>query len=519
MIKLKRALISVSDKTHIIEFAKNLERFGIEILSTGTTAQILKEDNVKVKAVSDITKFPEILSGRVKTLHPIIHGGILAVRSNATHMKQLESYNIMPIDLVVVNLYPFEKAISKNFDDIENAIENIDIGGTTLIRAAAKNYQFVAVLVNQQNYFKFIDEMKKNNGKISLDTRKKLATEAFQHTAFYDNLIFNYFNIKISPIEDQFPEKLNLVYTKLQNLRYGENPHQKAAFYRDPNFQEISIVNAEQLQGKELSYNNIIDLDAALNVIREFNDPAAVIIKHTNPCGCATSNNISEAYEKAYECDPISAYGSIVGINRELDEFTANEIAKTFIEAIICPDYSEPTLEILKPKENLRIMKIGPLKLGEYSKELEYRKIVGGILVQERDIKELEESDLKVVTRQQPTKKQIKDLLFAWKVVKYVKSNAILFAKDSATVGIGAGQMSRVDSVKIAAIKAKEKAENSVMASDAFFPFRDGIDEAVNAGIKSVIQPGGSIRDQEIIDAADELGISMIFTGIRCFRH
>ncbi len=519
MIKIKRALISVSDKTGIKEFAKDLKKFGIEIISTGNTAKIIKEANIEVKEISEITNFPEMLDGRVKTLHPIIHGGILAVRSKIEHVRQLSEHKIKPIDLVVVNLYPFEKTISTKYEDIENAIENIDIGGPTLIRAAAKNHESVVVVVNINRYPEIIKEMEKNKGGISSETRRKLATEAFQHTASYDNIIFNYFNAQISSIEDLFPEKLNLIYSKKQNLRYGENPHQKAAFYIEPNVREISIATSIQLHGKELSYNNIYDLDAALNIIREFKEIAAVVIKHTNPCGCALGSNILEAYKKARECDPKSAFGSIVGINRKLDDSTAKEITSTFVEAVICPDYTEEALNILKTKKNLRILKTGYIPLGKPSKELDFKKVVGGILVQDRDIKEITESDFKVVTKKKPTSSQIKELLFGWKVLKHVKSNAILFIKDFATIGVGAGQMKRVDSVKIAAMKAENRAQDSVMASDAFFPFRDGIDEAVKVGVKSVIQPGGSIRDNEVIEAADELGISMIFTGIRCFKH
>ncbi|MHA1379787.1 MAG: bifunctional phosphoribosylaminoimidazolecarboxamide formyltransferase/IMP cyclohydrolase [Candidatus Helarchaeota archaeon] len=519
MIKIKRALISVYDKTGISDFAKKLTEFGVEIISTGTTAKIIKESGIAVKPVSEVTNYPEMLNGRVKTLHPAIHGGILAITSNSEHIKQLESQNIKPIEMIVVNLYPFEQTVSRNYDDVQNAIENIDIGGPTLIRAAAKNHQFVAVIVNQKYYTDIINELKGNNGKISLETRKKLASEAFKHTAIYDNLISHYFNDKIAPISEKFPSNLNLIYMKKQNLRYGENPHQKAAFYSEPHSKEISVANSIQLHGKELSYNNIYDLDAALNIIREFKEIAAVVIKHTNPCGCALGANIMEAYIKARACDPISAFGSIVGINRTLDVPTAKEISSTFVEAVICPDFSADAIEILKAKKNLRIIKTGPLQLGEPSKELDFKKVVGGILVQDRDVKEISETDLKVVTKKKPTSVQIENLLFGWKVLKHVKSNAILFIKDLATVGVGAGQMSRVDSVKLAAMKSGENAKNGVMCSDAFFPFRDGLDEAVKVGIESVIQPGGSIRDQEVIDAANELGISMVFTGFRCFKH
>ncbi|MHA1383407.1 MAG: bifunctional phosphoribosylaminoimidazolecarboxamide formyltransferase/IMP cyclohydrolase [Candidatus Helarchaeota archaeon] len=519
MIKIKRALLSVSDKSGIAEFAKVLTDFGIEIISTGTTAKIIKEKGIAVKNVSEITDFPEMLNGRVKTLHPAIHGGILAIFSDPEHKKQLETQKIRPIEMVVVNLYPFEKTIAKNYDDIENAIENIDIGGPTLIRAAAKNHQYVTVVVKKEYYPEIITELKNNNGKISLETRKKLASEAFKHTATYDNIISRYFADKIFSISEKFPEKINLTFAKKQNLRYGENPHQKAAFYAELMHKEISVANSIQLQGKELSYNNIYDLDAALNIIREFKDITAVVIKHTNPCGCAIGSSMSEAYIKARECDPLSAFGSIVGINRKLDQETAEEITSTFVEAVICPDFSEGALNILKTKKNLRVIKTGPIPLGEPSKELDFKKVVGGILIQERDTKIITESDLKVVTKKKPTNEQIQNLLFGWKVLKHVKSNAILFVKDLATVGVGAGQMSRVDSVKIAAMKSGERAKNSVMCSDAFFPFRDGIDEAAKVGVESIIQPGGSIRDQQVIDAADELGISMVFTGIRCFKH
>ena len=517
MIKIKRALLSVSDKTGLAEFAKELQSMGMEIISTGGTYSLLQNSGLSVMQVSEVTQFPEMMDGRVKTLHPNIHGAILARRDKKAHLQDLKKHNIIPIDMVVVNLYPFRETIQKDGVSLEEAVEQIDIGGPTLIRAAAKNFEWVVVVVNPTKYPLILTELEENDGQISLDTRQKLAVEAFQHTMEYDSYISDYLSKQFPVSSEKFPSYLLFPFKKVQNLRYGENPHQDAAFYSELKISEPCVTNAQQIQGKELSFNNIYDLDAALELIKEFSEPAAAIIKHTNPCGFALGENICEAYKMAYATDPLSAYGSIVAFNREVSEAVASEIIKTFVEAVIAPDFEEVALEILKTKENLRLLKTLPLMPPQFS--WDWKKVVGGILVQERDLKELTESDLKFVSKIQPTPEQLDSLLFAWKVVKHIKSNAILLVKDKHTTGVGAGQMSRIDSVNIAIKKAGESANGSVMASDAYFPFRDSIDTAAETGVIAIIEPGGSIRDQEVIDAANEHEIPLVFTGIRCFRH
>jgi len=519
MTLIKKALISVSNKDKLVDFAKELEKFNVSIISTGGTSKVLEKSGIKIIKISEVTKFPEMMDGRVKTLHPNIHGGILAVRDNEEHIKQLKDLNIDLIDMIVVNLYPFEETTKKPNVSLEEIIENIDIGGPTMVRSSAKNFEGVVIIVDPNDYPIIIEELKKNDGKISLETRKKLAVKAFQHTAYYDSLIFNYLNKHLLSEEEKMPDPLSLPFKKTFTLRYGENPHQKAAFYTSPIMEESSVSNAEQLQGKQLSFNNIFDINAAFELIKEFNEPVSAVIKHTNPCGFAQGKNTLEAYVNARECDPLSAFGSIVAFNRKVDEETAKEITKTFVECVIAPEYDAAALEAFKVKENLRILKAPTFEVGVLSKELDYKKVVGGLLVQDRDVLKIEEKDLEFVTNNKPSKEQLDDLLFGWKVAKHVKSNAIILVKGLKTVGIGAGQMSRVDSVKISIRKAGERASGSVMISDAFFPFRDSIDAASDAGITAIIEPGGSIRDKDVIAAANELKIPMVFTGNRCFKH
>ncbi len=517
MLQIKRALMSVSDKTGLTEFAKKLQSRGIEIISTGGTAQTLREAGLSVISISEITQFPEMMDGRVKTLHPKIHGAILARRDKLTHLKELKQHDITPIDIVVVNLYPFKQTIEKKNITLEEAIEQIDIGGPTLIRAAAKNFEGVVIVVNPKNYSKILSELEANNGQISLATRKELAVEAYQHTMEYDSYIFGYLSNQFLGSSEEFPPLINFTLRKVQDLRYGENPHQKAAFYAELNIPEPCITNAEQFHGKQLSFNNIYDIDAALELVKEFSEPAAAIIKHTNPCGFALGKNTFEAYKLAHATDPLSAFGSIVAFNRPVTKETASEIVKTFVEAVIAPDFEQSAIEVLKTKENLRLLQTKPLSKPKPS--WDWKKVEGGMLIQEKDINEINKSQLEFVTKIRPTEEQIQSLLFGWKVIKHIKSNAILIVKDSYTVGVGAGQMSRIDSVNLAIKKAGDKARGAVMASDAFFPFRDSIDAAVEAGIGAIIEPGGSIRDQVVIDAANERGLPLVFTRIRCFRH
>ena len=519
MEKTKRAIISVSNKSGIVEMARGLENAGYEIISTGGTARELKNANIDVTLISEITKFPEILDGRVKTLHPVIFGGLLAQGNNQEHQKQLQEQKIEPIQIIVVNLYPFEKTVLKEDVSLEEAIENIDIGGPSLLRAAAKNYQDVAVVIDPDDYQLILEELSGPEKNISIDTKKKLAVKVFQHTTYYDSLISRYLSRKITPNEDYFPDYLVIGAEKVSNLRYGENPHQKAAFYREKLTDEANIGNGRLLGGKELSYNNLVDLEAALGIIKDFDEPTVTFIKHTNPCGLATSETIEEAYQKAYQGDPLSAYGSIIGINRRVEEKLAGLVDNTpFVEAIVAPSFSKSALSILREKKNRRLLEVGDLRVQDrHIKDI--KKVSGGFLLQDRDFRGITEDDLTVVTEKKPTAEDIKELLLAWKIVKHVKSNAIILSQDKHLVGVGAGQMSRVDSVQIAVRKAGEKSKNSYLASDAFFPFSDGLEEAARAGVKAVIQPGGSKRDKEVIEAANKHDMIMVFTGYRCFKH
>jgi len=513
---VKRALISVSDKTGIVEFGKELESLGIEIISTGGTYNTLKTAGVKVTSISDVTGFPECLDGRVKTLHPIIHAGILAMRSNPEHMEQIKKLNIEPIDLVVINLYPFKQTILKEGVELHEAIENIDIGGPTMLRAAAKNYQDAAVVVDPEDYEIMVNELK-NQQDISKDTKFRLAWKVFEHTSHYDALIAGYLREKANG--DKYPKTMTITFEKAQDMRYGENPHQSAVFYKEVGRNAGMISSAVQLHGKELSFNNINDANGALELLKEFDEPTVVAVKHTNPCGVASAETVCEAYIKAYECDPISIFGGIIAINREVDSKTAEEINKIFVEIIIAPSYSEEALKTLKNKKNIRILQMDDI-LKKYKKgTLDYKKVGGGILVQDVNSELLNPDELKVVTKVQPPKEKMDDLMFAWKIVKHMKSNAIALVKDKQTVGLGPGQTNRVWSTSNAAERAGENAKGAVLASDAFFPFADNVEAAANAGILAIIQPGGSIRDQEAIDACDKFGISMIFTGIRHFKH
>ena len=513
-MSIKRALISVSDKTGITQFAQSLVSLNIELLSTGGTAKLLKEQGIPVIEVSDFTGFPEIMAGRVKTLNPLIHGGILA-RRGFDEGVMIEN-DIKPIDLVVVNLYPFQDTISGPECSFEDAIENIDIGGPAMLRSSAKNHKSVTVIVDSSDFQLVLDELNAS-GNTSLKTRKKLALKTFEHTAQYDGAIANY----LGEEEDGFSNTLNFQFTKSQALRYGENPHQRAAFYTDSNLEEVSIANSKQIQGKPLSYNNLADADAALQCVRDFDEPSCVIIKHANPCGVASRKDILRAYQSAYQTDPTSAFGGIIAFNRELDIVTAEVIInQQFVEVIIAPKINIASLKILAKKENIRVLECG--ELGKPKTTFDFKKVSGGLLVQDNDIELINVDNLKCVTTIKPSDSEMNDLIFAWKVAKSVKSNAIVYVKNQMTIGIGAGQMSRIYSAKIAGIKAADEnleVKGSVMASDAFFPFRDGIDAAAKAGISSIIHPGGSMRDNEVIAAANEHGISMIFTGIRHFKH
>lgn len=517
--KVTRALISVSDKTGILEFCRELNQLGVELLSTGGTAKLLAENNIAVTEVSDYTGFPEMMDGRVKTLHPKIHGGILGRRGIDDAV--MTENGIKAIDMVVVNLYPFEQTVAKPDCDLETAIENIDIGGPSMIRGAAKNHNDVAIVVDPVDYPRILAELQANASALSHDTRFKLALKSFEHTARYDTMIATY----LSKVVDggDFPETLNLQFHRLQSMRYGENPHQNAAFYGEKNPPTGSIAAAKQLQGKELSYNNIADADAALECVKAFNDqPACVIVKHANPCGVAVSGDIFDAYNLAYATDPTSAFGGIIAFNRELDEKTAAEIAgRQFVEVIIAPVISAGARAALAKKQNVRLLETGYWSDTNGS-TLDFKRVTGGLLAQDKDTGNISAADLKVASKRAPTEQELADLLFVWKVAKFVKSNAIVYGKNGQTVGIGAGQMSRVYSAKIAGIKAADEGlivSGSVMASDAFFPFRDGIDAAAAAGVSAVIHPGGSMRDAEVIAAADEHNIAMVLTGMRHFRH
>ncbi len=524
---IRRALISVSDKTGIVEFAQALAERGVDILSTGGTARLLAEQGIAVTEVSDYTGFPEMMDGRVKTLHPKVHGGVLGRRGQDDDV--MAKHGINPIDMVVVNLYPFAETVAKDGCTLADAVENIDIGGPTMVRSAAKNHKDVTIVVNASDYDRVIAEMNANDKSLTLETRFDLAIAAFEHTAAYDGMIANYFGTMVPSYgenkegdeESKFPRTFNQQFEKKQDMRYGENSHQAAAFYVEANPQEASVSTARQIQGKALSYNNIADTDAALECVKEFNGPACVIVKHANPCGVALGKDILEAYNRAYQTDPTSAFGGIIAFNQELDAETATAIVeRQFVEVIIAPSVSAEAIEVVAAKKNVRL-----LECGEWSTKttgFDVKRVNGGLLVQDRDQGMVSLDDLKVVSKRQPTEEELKDALFCWKVAKYVKSNAIVYAKGDMTIGVGAGQMSRVYSAKIAGIKAADEGlevAGSVMASDAFFPFRDGIDAAAEAGIKCVIQPGGSMRDDEVIAAADEHGMAMIFTGMRHFRH
>jgi phosphoribosylaminoimidazolecarboxamide formyltransferase/IMP cyclohydrolase len=511
-MKIERALISVSDKTGVVEFARVLHGLGVEIISTGGTMKTLKEAGIPVVYVSEITGFPEIMDGRVKTLNPYIHGGILAIRDNPDHVQAMRHHKIKGIDMVVVNLYPFRQTVAKPDVTLGEAVENIDIGGPAMIRAAAKNFAYVAVVVNPANYGLIADELTKK-GEISQEIRMELAREAYSHTAEYDACIARYLAGQLG--QGRFPARLQLVFDKVQDLRYGENPHQQAAFYREQGFSGPGVAGARQLHGKELSFNNIVDLEAAFNIVNEFAAPAATIIKHTNPCGTGTGNSLAAAYAKAYEADPVSAFGGIIGLNREVDKATAEQIGQLFAEAVIAPGYSAEALAVLSEKKNVRLL---AAEFGKSADAMDIKRISGGILVQDTDAGD-PAAKMTVVSKRQPTAAELEQLDFAWKVVKHVKSNAIVVAADNRTIGVGAGQMNRVGAANIALTQAGEAAEGAVLASDAFFPFRDTVDAAAKAGITAIIQPGGSVRDEESIKAADEQGIAMVFTGVRHFKH
>lgn len=509
----RRALVSVSDKTGIVEFARGLVELGYEIISTGGTKKALKENGVPVIGVSDVTGFPEILEGRVKTLHPFIHGGLLAKHGDQGHQQQLEEHGITPINLVCVNLYPFKETISKPDVTVEDAIENIDIGGPTMLRASAKNHEYVTVVVDPVDYHTVLEELTQQ-GETNKATRRRLAAKVFRHTAAYDALISQYMT---ELVEEETPENLTVTYELTQSLRYGENPHQKASFYRKPLGSAFSIARAKQLHGKELSYNNINDADAALQIIKEFQEPAAVAVKHMNPCGVGTGESILSAFEKAFEADPISIFGGIIALNREVDENTARKLHEIFLEIIIAPAFSQEALEILQSKKNLRLLTIPFEKQATPEKKIV--SVQGGLLIQEEDYFSLDEANLRVVTKREPTEAEWKALKLGWKVVKHVKSNAIVLTDEEMTVGIGAGQMNRVGAAKIAIEQAAEKANGASMASDAFFPMDDTVEAAAKAGVTAIIQPGGSIKDEDSIKKADEYGITMVFTGVRHFKH
>ncbi len=524
MLKIKRALISVSDKTGLDELVKTLAKFGVEIISTGGTARRVRELGVSVREVSDYTGFPEMLDGRVKTLHPVIHGGLLALRDSKEHMETAKTHGIAMIDMVVVNLYPFEKTVSKPGVKPEEVIENIDIGGPSMLRSAAKNYRSVCVVCDPADYASVISEMVRHNGSVSDELLAGLGSKVFERTSSYDAAIFKYLNGSRSGglgQEDEFPDRLNLAFTKLQDLRYGENPHQRAAFYKEAAGPASGVASAVQLHGKELSFNNIMDLDAALAIVKEFDEPAAAIIKHTNPCGAAVAGTLKQAYLDALDCDRMSAFGSIVGFNREVDAELARTILEEadFVECIIAPSYEAAALDALKSKKNLRLIELKDLGGKTSVAEKYMKKVAGGLLVQDADRAGIKESGLKVVTAKRPADGDMRSLLFAWVIAKHVKSNAIVLCRGTKTVGIGAGQMSRVDSVRIACVKAGARAGGAALASDAFFPKEDGIEAAAGAGVKSIIQPGGSVKDADVIKVADKLDLSMVFTGVRHFKH
>lgn len=520
---IKQALISVSDKTGVLDFARALSEMGVNILSTGGTAKLLAENGIKVTEVADYTGFPEMLDGRVKTLHPKVHGGILARRDFPEHVAALEKHDIPNIDMVIVNLYPFQQTIARAECSLEDAIENIDIGGPAMLRSSAKNHKDVTVICDPSDYAQVLSELKVGQGEVSYETKFTLAKKVFAHTAQYDGAITNYFTSlgedKKHATRSAYPTTLNLHFDKVQEMRYGENPHQSAAFYRESNPQVGALANYTQLQGKELSYNNIADADAAWECVKTFDESACVIIKHANPCGVAIGITPFEAYSKALQTDPTSAFGGIIAFNREVDANAAEAVAKQFVEVLIAPSFTEQAKKIFAAKQNVRLLEI---PLGNAVNNHDFKRVGGGLLVQSPDAKNVALAELKIVSKKQPTPQQLQDLMFAWRVAKFVKSNAIVFCANGMTMGVGAGQMSRIDSARIAAIKAQNAGLSLVgtaVASDAFFPFRDGLDVVVEAGATSVIHPGGSMRDQEVVDAADEHGIVMLLTGTRHFRH
>jgi phosphoribosylaminoimidazolecarboxamide formyltransferase/IMP cyclohydrolase len=518
MTKIQRAILSVTDKTGLVEFARQLAGMGVELISTGGTAKLLRESGVSVKDISDLTGFPEMLDGRVKTLHPKVHGGILHRRENAAHRSAVAEHGIQPIDMVVVNLYAFEKTAAKPGVPFEDLVENIDIGGPSMIRSAAKNFQDVAVVTSPADYDALAEEMARSGGELSSATKWRLAQKAFATTAAYDSAIASTLervssngHFELRPAEG-FPATLRMSFHKVMDLRYGENPHQKAAMYSDGS--GAGVANGRQLQGKELSYNNIVDLQAAWDLAQEFDEPVVAIIKHTNPCGTATGKTLIEAYKKALECDPVSAFGGVIGVNRVIDGPAAEEMAKLFLEVIAAPGFDNDAKAKFAAKKNLRLVEVV-----SSDEKWVLKNVSGGMLVQDADIRPLTDADLRVVTKRPPTPEEKRALLFGWKVCKHVKSNAILYVRDGQTVGVGAGQMSRVDSCKIGAMKAQLPLKGTVAASDAFFPFPDGVEEIARVGSTAIIQPGGSVRDQEVIEAADRHGMAMIFTGVRHFRH
>lgn len=557
--KIRRALLSVSDKTGIVEFARELTRFEVEIISTGGTATALREAGVDVRDISDVTGFPELMDGRVKTLHPNIHGGLLALRDNDEHVAAMREHGIEPIDLVVVNLYPFEQTIAREGVALEEAIEQIDIGGPAMIRSAAKNFRDVAVVTSPELYERVLEELTRLDGSLSHETRSQLARLAYMRTAFYDSAVFSYLKSEL-PADDlrrwqvlppiptlvaamqsymnlfseglvavdeevdgrsnggaeEFDEYRELHLGKLSNLRYGENPHQTAALYENEDEEKYGVAHAELLGGKEMSYNNYVDADAAWQLVCDFDETACAIIKHTNPAGVGLGGSLEEAYRRAVATDPVSAFGGIVAFNRKVDEAAARALTEIFTEVVIAPEFDADALEVLRAKKNLRVLSAGAAARIE---GLEFRQVTGGMLVQTRDAHRLSSADLKTVTQREPTEEEVRALLFAWTVCKHTRSNAIVYAREGQTVGVGAGQMSRVDSVRLGAMRAQMPIEGSVLASDAFFPFRDGLDEAAKHGITAVVQPGGSVRDEEVIAAANEHGLAMVFTGIRHFKH
>jgi len=519
-ILVKQALISVSDKTGVVELARALAQMQVSILSTGGTAKLLAQNGIAVTEVAEYTGYPEMLDGRLKTLHPMIHGGLLARRDAPEHMAAIKDGGIEPIDLAVVNLYPFNETIAKPGCTLADAIENIDIGGPTMLRSAAKNHAGVAVLVDPADYQSLLDEMRANAGRVSAATRFALAKKVFTHTAAYDGAISNYLSgLDAEHKSRDYPERLTLQFARVQDMRYGENPHQSAAFYRDMQPATGSLASYTQLQGKELSYNNVGDADAAWECVKTFSEPACVIVKHANPCGVAIGHTALEAYQSAFKTDPTSAFGGIIAFNRPLDATTAEAVSKQFVEVVLAPAYDADARKAFEAKANVRVLEV-PLAAG--ANRYDFKRVGGGLLVQSPDTKNVQAAELRVVSRKQPTESELRDLLFAWRVAKFVKSNAIVFCGSGHTLGVGAGQMSRVDSARIAAIKAQNAGlslEGSVVASDAFFPFRDGVDVVASAGAKAIIQPGGSIRDEEVVAAANQLGLVMVYTGHRHFRH